>query len=154
EGRLAVPEQELLAVIYDRRRGGSLASLLDTLCRVAGTVRDRISRDLWRVVQELADIAGSRAVSSSTNKNAARAQPRSLSEALEQLDRVVLAVAAYGGLSNDSVTRGDGWRFLDLGRKLERALQTVSLLRNTLVFPAPPEAPLLEAVLEIADSSM
>jgi uncharacterized alpha-E superfamily protein len=77
-----------------------------------------------------------------------------LSEALEQLDRVVLALAAFGGLANDSVTRGDGWRFLDLGRKLERALETVSLLRNTLVFPASPEAPLLEALLEIADSSM
>jgi len=158
--RLAAPEAELLAVIYDTQRGGSLASLLGSLCRVAGTVRDRISRDMWRVVNELADFGNSAGSSAATN-GAANGSPvvadgvgPTLSEALDQLDRTVLTLAAFSGLSTDSVTRGDGWRFLDLGRKLERSLYTVSLLRNGMVFPMSPEAPLLEALLEIADSSM
>ncbi len=159
DARMAAPEEELLTVIYDGQRSGSLAALLATLCRVAASVRDRISRDLWRVVKELADF-GNASGGAPTNGTAsgppfiARELVPSLSKALDHLDRTILALAAFSGLSTDSVTRGDGWRFLDLGRKLERSLHTVSLLRNALVFPVIPEGPLLEALLEIADSSM
>jgi uncharacterized alpha-E superfamily protein len=157
EARLAAPEEELLAVVYDPHRAGSVASVLGALSRLAGTVRDRISRDMWRVVSDLAGLRHGGAFE--TGPRAAplhegNGRGPTLSEALEHLDRTVLTLAAFSGLSTDSVTRGDGWRFLDLGRKLERSLHTVSLLRNTLVFVVPPEGPLLEALLEIADSSM
>ena len=54
----------------------------------------------------------------------------------------------------ESVTRGEGWRFLDMGRKLERSLYMVGLVRNTLVYTNGHEGPLLEALLQVADSSM
>jgi uncharacterized alpha-E superfamily protein len=72
----------------------------------------------------------------------------------ELLDASVLNLAAFGGLVVDSMTHGQGWRFFDMGRKLERALQMVVLLRTTLVVARDPEPPLLEALLEVADSSM
>jgi uncharacterized alpha-E superfamily protein len=115
---------------------------------------------MWRVVNDLADLRHGGAALEfepgprSAAVHAGNGRGPTLSEALEQLDRTVLRLAAFSGLSTDSVTRGDGWRFLDLGRKLERSLHTVSLLRNTLVFVVSPEGPLLEALLEIADSSM
>ena len=157
ESRLAAPEAELLEIIYDTDRPGSVASVLGELCRVAGTVRDRISRDMWRVVNDLADMRRGGAQPPSTAQTVEESGvPRgpTLSEALDLLDHAVLTLAAFSGLSMDSVTRGDGWRFLDLGRKLERSLHTVNLLRNTLVAASDNEAPLLEALLEIADSSM
>ena len=52
------------------------------------------------------------------------------------------------------MTRGPGWRFMDMGRRLERALHTLTLLRRTLVRTPAEVTPLLEALLEIADSSM
>jgi uncharacterized alpha-E superfamily protein len=54
----------------------------------------------------------------------------------------------------ESMTRGQGRRFLDMGRRLERSFQILGLLRSTLVNTSAIEAPLLEALLEIADSSM
>src|SRR5208283_915741 len=54
----------------------------------------------------------------------------------------------------ESMTRGQGWHFLDLGRRLERSVALVALLRATLVKVSDNEEPLLEAVLEVADSSM
>ena len=70
------------------------------------------------------------------------------------LNRVVMALAAISGLSMDSMTRGQAWRFLDMGRRLERALYMVSLFQESFAIGYTNDAPLLEAMLEVADSSM
>jgi uncharacterized alpha-E superfamily protein len=54
----------------------------------------------------------------------------------------------------ESMTRGDGWRFLDIGRRIERAFQTVDLLRNGLGFEGAADSGQLEILLEIADSAL
>jgi uncharacterized alpha-E superfamily protein len=63
-------------------------------------------------------------------------------------------MAAFGGLAIESMTRGHGWRFLDMGRKVERVLHLIALLRGGLGNSNPNEVSLLEALLEIADSLM
>ncbi len=65
-----------------------------------------------------------------------------------------MTLAAFGGLAMESMTRGHGWRFLDMGARLERCQHIVGLIRATLTTVSANEAPLLEALLEIADSSM
>ena len=40
---------------------------------------------------------------------------------LAALDEIVQFVAILSGLAQENMTRGTGWRFLDLGRRLERA---------------------------------
>ena len=63
-------------------------------------------------------------------------------------------LAAFGGLVMESMTRGDGWRFLDMGRRIERAWQVVDLIRQGLGFACPRHSGQLEILLEIADSSI
>jgi uncharacterized circularly permuted ATP-grasp superfamily protein/uncharacterized alpha-E superfamily protein len=157
-------ESELLALIFDARRPGSLESILAGLHRTAGMVRDRLSTDTWRILQSLdLTAAGGQAPESSSQTDARPADGpavppaysrMTLSEVLALLDRRVLSLAAFGGLAMESMTRGQAWRFLDMGRRLERALHTLILLRRTLVAVSGSEGPLLEALLEIADSSM
>jgi uncharacterized alpha-E superfamily protein len=77
-----------------------------------------------------------------------------LSAVLDLLNRTVATLVAFGGLAMESMTRNEGWRFLDMGRRLERCLHILSLLRNTLGTVQANEGPLLKALLEIADSSM
>ena len=43
-----------------------------------------------------------------------------------------MTLSAFSGLVMESMTRGHGWRFLDIGRRLERAIQMVELLRHGL----------------------
>src|SRR5207248_4186929 len=117
----------------------------------AGSVRDRISMDMWRVLSGL-DLFDSR---QHHNWSDAEAQElTTLSDLLDLLNRSVITVAAFGGLAMESMTRGHGWRFLDMGRKVERSLHLIGLIRATLATVAANEGPLLEALLEIADSSM
>ena len=49
-------------------------------------------------------------------------------DVIEALDRVLMALAALAGLANESVVRGPGWRFFDIGRRLERALLVLGLV--------------------------
>jgi uncharacterized circularly permuted ATP-grasp superfamily protein/uncharacterized alpha-E superfamily protein len=145
--RLAAPEPELYALIFDAGRNGSLAYNLQAIHRTAGSVRDRLSADMWRAISQLGQ---------ATRPPAA---PPTLSDLLDRLDHAVLTLAGFAGLAAESMTRAHGWRFLDIGRRIERLLHTLGILRATLA-EAPPgeapllQAPLLEALLEIADSAL
>jgi uncharacterized alpha-E superfamily protein len=77
-----------------------------------------------------------------------------LGEVLDLINRHISTLAAFGGLAMESMTRSQGWRFLDMGRRLERSLHLLRLLFGTLIHQSPAEGNLLEAVLEIADSLM
>ena len=73
---------------------------------------------------------------------------------LDLLDNVVLTLSAFSGLLMENTTRGFGWRFLEIGRRMERAHQTSELLRSSLSGAAAELEPCLQVLLEIADSSI
>ncbi len=81
-------------------------------------------------------------------------QPERFGDLVLLLNQVLNLLVAFSGLGTESMTRGLGWRFLDMGRRIERALQTLWLIRRTLVDTSSELIPLLEAILEICDSSM
>ncbi len=140
-GVLGEGEQELNLAVADATAPGSLVAVLANALRVGRTVRDRISLDTWRVLA-----ASSEDLRASTLPG--------LGALLDRLSSVVVGIAAFGGLVMDSMTRGQAFRFLDMGRRIERAVNVVTLLRETLTVPCDREPALLEAVLEVADSGM
>ena len=133
DARLADPEKELLSIAYDGARPGSLQWTLDALQHVSRTVRDRISSDTWRVLNRL-KLREVEARASELSEEAAaisEATPETadtLSDLLESIEDLVISLTAFSGLAMESMTRGPGWRFLELGRQLERTAHTISLL--------------------------
>ena len=130
--------------LFNASQIGSLAHTLTSLERTASSVRDRLSVDCWRIVNQLnLDLLFPW-------------DPRSsrLADFVLLLNQVLNLLTAFSGLSTESMTRGSGWRFLDMGRRIERALDTLMLVRRTLVHTRTELLPLLEVVLEICDSSM
>src|SRR5262249_33862670 len=121
-----------------------------TMCRVAGLVRDRLSADSWRTVTRL---------DRDLHKLARQAHVE-LHELLAGLNGVLIDLAAFAGLVQENTTRTQGWRFLDLGRRIERGQHTAGLVRAALVRLPECDAedhsvgPVLEAVLEVGDSLM
>jgi uncharacterized alpha-E superfamily protein len=67
------------------------------------------------------------------------------------LAALTLDLAAFNGMAMENMTRGFGWRFLDFGRRLERAVNLLRLLRTALVNEVGLPY-LLEPLLQIADS--
>jgi uncharacterized circularly permuted ATP-grasp superfamily protein/uncharacterized alpha-E superfamily protein len=139
----ASAEHEVLAMIDDPAAANGLVWNIHQVRRVAWLLRDRISLDAWLILNQL--------------DQQFSAQPPAgefrVSAAQNRLNHAIVTLSAFGGLVMESMTRGDGWRFLDIGRRLERAIQMVELLRNGL--PREVEgAGVLEAILEMADSSI
>jgi uncharacterized alpha-E superfamily protein len=144
EALLAHPEPELLALMTDLRRLGGLPQTLQALGLAAWSVRDRMSMDTWRVIN---------AIDEQTRILIGRPITE-LEGAMDQLDPLITALVAFVGLTRENMTHGPGWLFLEIGRRIERALNTVTLLRGTLV-PDSGEAGeslLAESVLGITDS--
>lgn len=142
---LEAAEQQLVSAVFDAERVGTLAAVVRSTLRTGRLVRDRISTDTWRVLASLDDELAAAERLPATER---------LASLSELLNRVVQSLSAFSGLVMESMTRGQAWRFLDMGRRLERAMTLVTLLRSTLSRGCEREGPLLEAILEIADSSM
>jgi uncharacterized circularly permuted ATP-grasp superfamily protein/uncharacterized alpha-E superfamily protein len=134
-------QQQVLALLYKPRLAGGAGELLGRIRFIVSTVRDRFSGDTWRILGRL--------------ELDARTRPGRLplANALELIHHLVLDLAAFNGMEMENMTRGHGWRFLDLGRRLERALSITNLVRSALRIETKPSA-VLEPVLEMADSVM
>jgi uncharacterized circularly permuted ATP-grasp superfamily protein/uncharacterized alpha-E superfamily protein len=99
------PGVELLRAATHPEEG--LSQRLRQLLRVAFNLRDRMSADNWRTLNQLiADPVFQRG--------------SSLPMALGWLDRAVTSMMTLSGFVLDGMTRGTGWRFLSLGRRIER----------------------------------
>jgi uncharacterized circularly permuted ATP-grasp superfamily protein/uncharacterized alpha-E superfamily protein len=148
-GALALWEAAVLSALRDPAPAGGLPATLQALQRLARECRDRLSGDSWRMLMGL-EPQGPGGVAANWGKGTAAG----LGALPSTLDALVLMLSALSGIVADSMTRGLAWRFLDMGRRLERASSMVLLLHRTLATPVEREAALLEAVLEAADSGM
>jgi len=154
-GNLPGLDEALPKSLYtiDQQRG--LSPSVTAMADKASAVRDRISLDAYRIVRRVED----ELIQSADNGVQFDARM-----AINRLSRLITDLLAFSGLGQESITRTLGWRFLQLGRRIERACQTAELLRATLVSANPrtrnqtptnvDERPILEAVLEACDSVM
>ncbi|WP_248796048.1 circularly permuted type 2 ATP-grasp protein [Pseudomonas sp. MWU13-2105] len=134
EGEL--PERLLAALLGDDWPF-SLRSNLQRLQWAASQVRGKLSRENWQALVELQREALS-----------LESEDPNFGELLDFLNRLVMSLAALSGFALDDMTRDEGWRFLMIGRRIER-LQFLSsslaaFLRGIAVFDQAGLAWLLE----------
>jgi uncharacterized alpha-E superfamily protein len=144
ESHFQAPEKEILAVISNETRAGSLTQTVTALLRSARSVRDRLSGDSWRVINDIdEELRSLQSISADR-----------LIEAWDEIDNLVKAMTAFSGVMMENMTRGRGWLFLDLGRRIERSLQTAVLLRSLLVpvLEENQQTLMMESMLSIVDS--
>jgi uncharacterized alpha-E superfamily protein len=112
-------DDAIASALADRR--GGLADSLAQLQRSASGVREFLSMATWRVLATL----GATRTRLLEDAAVGRAEGATLDSVL---DPAVTALAAFAGLAQESVVRGPSWRFLDLGRRVERAQILVAAL--------------------------
>lgn len=134
-------EHILLEAIYDPDQPGSLASNIRSLMWSATHVRDRLSLDHWHSLNRL-----------QREQQAAQKQHPTMSEAIAFLDRVLSVSSSLTGFAMDNMTRDDGWRFLIIGRRLERLSFLAHSVAHFLTMPSARGPGSLEWLLELSDS--
>ncbi len=112
---------EVAAALGDR--SGAVANSLGHLAANAGGVREFLSTATWQVINGLDNERSLLAVTTD------QSDPFLITECL---DRIMVDLAALAGLVMESMVRGPGWRFLDLGRRLERAVLLLGVIEATL----------------------
>ena len=127
--------------VFDRSQSGSLRVMLDMMFRTASQVRDRLSPDSWRVLVRI-------------DQQFRASEGVDLTDLLRMLNGLIVDLAAIEGICMESMTRSHVFRFLDLGRRLERALQMIGLLQSCLIDAPAAGGDLLDSLLEVADSEM
>lgn len=134
-------ERELVSLMTETSRTDSLAATIAQIQRVGGSVRERLSSDMTRLIGQLAE-------SVQVEEYVLFGEyPAVLNGCLELL-------SAFSGLERENITRGAGWLFLSLGRRLERAMYSARQLRELTEPLAQSDWPLLDYLLEVADSSI
>ncbi len=133
---------DLLTGLTDRKGRRSLGYNVEETVRVAGAVRDRLSTDNWRVLNRLLQLFSR------------ESHAPDLDDALELIDDALLTLVAVGGLEMAHMTRDDGWRFLSLGRHLERLHFVSSALADVAPERTDAGTGLLEWLLELSDSPL
>jgi uncharacterized alpha-E superfamily protein len=102
-----------------------------------------VSLDTWRIVHRIDE-----------KFRPARQGDTNLSDLVALLDELITDLAAFSGIIRESMTRTQAYRFLELGRRLESSLQIISFVKNCFIPMPAVHGPVLETVLEVADSLM
>ncbi len=110
------PAKVAAEALQSQERFGSCLSLVRSAQRTASSLRERLSPDAWQVVTEMT----------------AR-----LAEEVDDDDGIISAaeltlqeLASFAGLAQENMNRAAGWRFLEMGRRAERAINTTRFARQ------------------------
>jgi uncharacterized alpha-E superfamily protein len=120
---------------------GSVLSSVRMAYGAASVIRERLSVDSWKLLGSL--------------ESQLQLKPDNLqsgAEAFEAADHALSTLAAISGLAQENFNRVAGWRFLDIGRRLERAINTCRFVRNFAGDQA--SAADLDVLLDLIDSQI
>ncbi|SDN70630.1 circularly permuted type 2 ATP-grasp protein [Vreelandella arcis] len=125
---------------FDASTPQALPSLFSQLLGNARSIRDHLGDDAWRVLHQL-------------RQRVSTFSPRlDTSAARRACEDISAQVAAFFGLCNETMPHHYGWRFMDIGRFLDRLLGLLALLKLTLNAPLSPGLALWEVVLATTDN--
>jgi uncharacterized circularly permuted ATP-grasp superfamily protein/uncharacterized alpha-E superfamily protein len=112
----AQPAKVAAEALQAEDKFGSALSLVRAAQRTATSLRERLSPDAWQVITEMTE---------------------RLAQEVDDDDGVVSAaeltlqeLASFAGLAQENMNRAAGWRFLEMGRRAERGINTVRFARQ------------------------
>ena len=115
-GSRARPARIAIDALQGEEDFGSALSLLRAAQRTATSLRERLSPDAWQVITQMSE---------------------QLERKVDDEDGVVSAaeltlqeLASFAGLAQENMNRAAGWRFLKMGRRVERAINTTRFARQ------------------------
>jgi uncharacterized alpha-E superfamily protein len=132
----------IVRLALDNAEPNGVRRAIESVYWNANDTRAHLSRDAWRDVGAL-------------HANPVWRLPPEPHRALSlgaPVEEAIRVLAAFAGASHENMTRNFAWRFLELGRRLQRALLVTQMFRALVARAAEDEPGRLFALLQLCDS--
>lgn len=123
----------------------SLVSNLKSIERIAESLKERLSVDSWKRILTIKRLSANALSLKTTIYD---------QECVNILDTSLESLASLNGDIAENMTRGQGWIFMQLGRRIERGLTTTKLLKEVFKKTEQFNETLLHHFLELIDCSI
>jgi uncharacterized alpha-E superfamily protein len=127
--------------LYDTTAYGSVIRQLRAARRTASSMRERLSEDFWKLLLNLEARFEGRSADKLTE-----------ADGLARAEDALQALATLSGLAQENMNRVAGWRFLDMGRRVERGVNTCRMMRALAKDDATVDD--LDLLLDLVDSQI
>ncbi|MCH8552978.1 MAG: circularly permuted type 2 ATP-grasp protein [Natronospirillum sp.] len=131
--------QQLMSLFGEPRADG-LPWMFSLMLKNGRAVRDHLGDDAWRTLNTLRQTFND------------LPQIQGASSGQRSLEDIVTLLAAFFGLCNETMPHHYGWRFMDIGRVIDRLMANLELLKLALVTAQLPGPRLWEAALATTDN--
>jgi uncharacterized circularly permuted ATP-grasp superfamily protein/uncharacterized alpha-E superfamily protein len=144
------------AVSPENEKAQTLTVVRQALCDEntygSGLAGVRLARNAGSIIRERISVDASKLLRQLDTQMSSLGELMSEADVFEAADRALQTLAALAGLEQENMNRSAGWRFLDMGRRTERAINTCRLARTF----APEEAAAddLDVMLDLIDSQI
>jgi len=116
------PEAELLSMVKNSQKPGTLPSNIRSFYQAAFSIRDLWSLEIWRYIDNIHRRWFLKVVNGEVTIN----------QLPKHIEELMTNIVAFTGLTTESMRHESGWLMLDSGRRLERSLSLIALLRALL----------------------
>lgn len=131
------------SILPEASQSRGLIAAVSEILRIGALVRDWISPETWQQLNR----AGSEFLASLNSS-------KDLADLADAFDDLILTLASVMGLIDNGMIRGPAWRFLDIGRRIERSRTTTSLVRNILKHGHFQDVATLRMLIDVIDCKM
>jgi uncharacterized circularly permuted ATP-grasp superfamily protein/uncharacterized alpha-E superfamily protein len=120
--KLARPRPHIVDMVLNKKHRSSLIGTLTSLMQSAYNVRDLWSVDTWRVVDDVDE-----------NIQYLASGKAGISNMQTELDSLLASLMAFTAQTQESMPHEHGWYLLNIGRRVERAIQLITFIRTCFV---------------------
>ena len=146
-------ERSLIAGLWDRELATSVGFNLRSVRLAAASVRERLSPEHWRLLEQAESRFFKPSVQSGIANPEATGTPDTVAVQRLLADTSQM-LAALTGAQTDRMSRDDGWRLLSIGRHIERLEFLSSALTEAVQLGLIGEQAGFDAVLDLFDSTI
>jgi uncharacterized alpha-E superfamily protein len=116
----------LKKILLDESNPNSIRCLVNRARENARGAQDHITKEVWEVVNQMYHLANQPSFS-------ARLKTDQAVKVIEAFER---STVLFAGVTDNTMWRGLGWNFLQLGKYVERCLQTIAITAKQVEFSA------------------
>ncbi len=116
------PIKEIISLVKDRNRVGTLSFSLDLLSNLNTSIKNLLPIEAWRIFEK---------IQKDWNSYSKR-EILTQKEHVNELDKLLIYLMAYKELIDESIFKEQGFILFDIGYKLETSLLLISKLRSLL----------------------